>query len=240
MNKLSILPIAVMIAVLVTSCNETKIQNITMKNSSDSLSYAIGFNIGQSFKEQKITEINTEMMAAVINAIISGDTSALKMNDSSSIAFLNSYMQKKQEADQLAAKAEGQKWLDDNGKKPGVVTTASGLQYQVISSGTGVSPKSGERVQANYTGKFLDGKVFDSNAQSGAPVIFNIDGPSPVIEGLTEALKLMKEGDKWNVFIPSDLAYGPGGYQGVIPPNSTLIFEVELLKVLPPEVTPTK
>lgn len=230
MKKISVLPVAVLIAVMVTSCKETKVQDITMKSASDSLSYAIGYNIGQSFKEQKITDVNTEMMAVVIKAIITGDTLNLKMNDSSSIAFLNSYMRKKQEAEDMAAKQEGIDWLKENGKKPGVMTTASGLQYQVINSGNGAMPVSGDTVVINYTGKFIDGKVFDSSIQSGRPLTYAVND---FIKGWQEGLKMMHVGDKWNLFVPSDLAYGPAGYQGFIPPNATLVFELELLAVKP-------
>ncbi len=230
MKKSFLLVIVAGMAMILNSCKETKIQNVKMENNADSLSYAIGVNIGESFKEQKITEVNTEIMAAVIKAILTDDTIGLKMNDSSSLAFLNGYMVKKQEMEMEKSKEEGKKWLEDNAKKTGVVVTPSGMQYQVLSSGTGISPVSGDLVVINYEGKFITGEIFDGNKGSGQPVTHPVDD---FVKGFSEALKMMKEGDKWNVYIPQELGYGPGGYQGFIPPYSTIIFELELLKVLP-------
>jgi len=235
MNKLTVLPIAALFAVVISSCKETKIQNVKMENGADSLSYAIGINIGESFKEQKITEVNTEIMAAVIKAILTDDTLNLKMTDSSSLAFLNTYMSKKAELETAKAKKEGEDWLAANAKKEGVITTQSGLQYKIITSGTGVSPVDGDQVVVHYTGKFIDGEIFDSSAKNGQPVTYPVTG---FMKGWTEALKMMKVGDKWNLYIPSELGYGPAGYQGFIPPNAALEFEVELLGVIPAGTEP--
>ncbi len=235
MNKLTVLPIAALFAVVISSCKETKIQNVKMENGADSLSYAIGINIGESFKEQKITEVNTEIMAAVIKAILTDDTLNLKMTDSSSLAFLNTYMSKKAELETAKAKKEGEDWLAANAKKEGVITTPSGLQYKIITSGTGVSPVDGDQVVVHYTGKFMDGEIFDSSAKNGQPVTYPVTG---FMKGWTEALKMMKVGDKWNLYIPSELGYGPAGYQGFIPPNAALEFEVELLGVIPAGTEP--
>ena len=235
MNKLSVLPIAAMFALVISSCKETKIQNVKMENSADSLSYAIGINIGESFKEQKITEVNTDLMAAVIRAILTDDTIGLKMNDSSSLAFLNSYMRKKAEIESAKAKKEGEDWLAANAKKEGVMVTPSGLQYKIISSGTGATPVDGDQVTVHYTGKFIDGEIFDSSVRNGQPVTLGVNG---FMQGFSEALKMMKVGDKWNIYIPSELGYGPAGYQGFIPPNAVLEFELELLGVIPAGTVP--
>ena len=140
-------------------------------------------------------------------------------------------MQKKQEEKQKKLSetngAEGTKFLADNRAKEGVQVTASGLQYKVISAGNGVKPKATDTVKVHYTGKLVNGTVFDSSVQRGEPVEFPVNG---VIPGWVEALQLMPQGSKWELYIPSDLAYGPAGNQG-IPPASTLIFEVELLEV---------
>lgn len=144
--------------------------------------------------------------------------------------FQESMMKKKEEeAKKLSEgnKAAGDKFLAENKTKPGVQTTASGLQYKVITEGTGVKPKATDTVKVHYTGKLLDGKVFDSSVTRGEPVEFPVSG---VIAGWVEALQLMPQGSKWEVYIPSDLAYGPTGNQA-IPPASTLVFEVELLEV---------
>jgi FKBP-type peptidyl-prolyl cis-trans isomerase FkpA/FKBP-type peptidyl-prolyl cis-trans isomerase FklB len=140
-------------------------------------------------------------------------------------------MQKKQEDKQKSLSetngAEGIKFLADNKAKEGVQTTASGLQYKVITAGTGVKPKATDTVKVHYTGKLVNGTVFDSSVKRGEPVEFPVNG---VIPGWIEALQLMPQGSKWELYIPSDLAYGPAGNQG-IPPASALIFEVELLEV---------
>lgn len=130
-------------------------------------------------------------------------------------------------------KAKGEAFLKENGKKPGVKTTKSGLQYKVIKAGTGATPKATDTVEVNYKGTLIDGTEFDSSAKTGKPVKF---GVQHVISGWTEALQLMKEGDKWEIYVPSNLAYREGGIPGgKIGPNETLIFEVELVKVHPKE-----
>ena len=235
MNKLTVLPIAALFAVVISSCKETKIQNVKMENGADSLSYAIGINIGESFKEQKITEVNTEIMAAVIKAILTEDTIGLKMNDSSSLAFLNTYMRKKADIETAKAKKEGDDWIAAKAKEDGVIATPSGLRYKIITSGTGATPVDGDQVVVHYTGKFIDGEIFDSSVRNGQPVTHPVNG---FMAGWTEALKLMKVGDKWTLYIPSQLGYGPAGYQGFIPPNAALEFEVELLGVIPAGTQP--
>jgi FKBP-type peptidyl-prolyl cis-trans isomerase len=126
--------------------------------------------------------------------------------------------------------AEGKAFLAENGKKEGVVTLPSGLQYKVLTAGTGASPKAADTVQTHYSGKLLDGTVFDSSYDRGTPATFGVD---QVIAGWTEALQKMKAGDKWEVYIPGDLAYGLRGSPPKIGPNSTLIFTVELIAVEP-------
>ena len=124
-------------------------------------------------------------------------------------------------------KMKGEAFLAENAKKEGVTVTASGLQYEVIASGSGATPTLSDTVETHYTGRFMDGSEFDSSVSRGQPLTFAVTG---VIAGWTEALQLMKEGDKWKLYIPSDLAYGERGV-GPIPPNATLIFEIELLSV---------
>ncbi|CAM2010713.1 Peptidyl-prolyl cis-trans isomerase [Acanthopleuribacter pedis] len=126
-------------------------------------------------------------------------------------------------------KQEGLDFLAENGKKDGVVTTESGLQYRVIVDGRGNSPKATDVVRVHYAGRLIDGKEFDSSYKRGTPAEFPVNG---VIAGWTEALQLMKEGAKWEVYIKSDLGYGDRGYPGAIPGGAALIFEVELIEVL--------
>lgn len=126
-------------------------------------------------------------------------------------------------------KAEGAAFLAENGKKPGIITTASGLQYEVITEGTGASPSASDKVEVHYKGTTIDGKEFDSSYKRGQTITFPLNR---VIPGWTEGLQLMKEGAKYRLFIPSELAYGARGAGGAIGPNETLIFEVELVKVI--------
>jgi FKBP-type peptidyl-prolyl cis-trans isomerase len=216
------------ITLAMTSCSETKISNVKLETAADSLSYAIGIYIGQDFKTQELTEVDGAIMAAVINAILADDTADLALNDSTATVFLNNYMRKKQEVKMEETKKEGITYLENNAKKSGVIVTPSGLQYTVVKSGSGISPVDGDITTVHYTGKFIDGEIFDSSVERGQPGVLPVN---QWITGMTEALKMMKEGDKWTIYVPSELGYGPGGYQGVIPPNSALIFDLELLKV---------
>jgi FKBP-type peptidyl-prolyl cis-trans isomerase FklB len=222
--------IALVVVATGTSCQNTaNVKTISIKTSQDSLSYALGVNIGQSMKQQNLTDINADMMANVIDAILKGDT-ALTMNNEQAMTFINGYMTNKRKIDADKAVEEGKHYHEEKGKQAGVTTTASGLQYEIIKSGTGATPTGDDQVTVHYTGKLTDGTVFDSSVERGEPITFPVSG---VIKGWTEALLLMKEGDKWMLYIPSELAYGQAGAGGVIPPNASLTFEVELLKVVP-------
>jgi FKBP-type peptidyl-prolyl cis-trans isomerase FklB len=141
---------------------------------------------------------------------------------------MHRYMQATMMKRSAIAKSQSEKFLLENKSKDGVKTTASGLQYKVISEGTGKSPTTADRVTVHYTGKLTDGTVFDSSVQRGQPATFRVN---QVIPGWTEALQMMQEGDKWTLFIPYSLGYGERGSPPQIPPFSTLIFEVELMKV---------
>ncbi|MDX1319220.1 MAG: FKBP-type peptidyl-prolyl cis-trans isomerase [Oceanospirillum sp.] len=200
----------------------------------DRLSYSLGLIMGQRLK-QEFTNLNVDMMAqAVKDLYADGD---LKMTEAEVKETMQAYQQKKmleqQEAQAKAAEANlkaGQDFLAANGKKKGVVTTESGLQYQVLTAGNGAKPALTDQVKVHYEGKLLNGEVFDSSYKRGEPVTF---GLNQVIPGWQEGLQLMSVGSKWKIFIPSDLAYGPGGTGGPIGPNETLIFEVELLDINP-------
>jgi FKBP-type peptidyl-prolyl cis-trans isomerase len=152
----------------------------------------------------------------------------LKLDKQEASTIVQNYMQHAAEKKSLKLKAEGIAFLNANKTKEGVVTTASGLQYKVIKSGTGKTPVAADNVTVNYKGSTIDGSVFDSSEKTGKPATFQVGG---VIAGWTEALQLMHEGDKWTLYIPADLGYGERGQGGAIPPYATLIFDVELLKV---------
>lgn len=195
------------------------------------VSYSIGASIGGNFKRQEMDLDAKALAAGVVDALAGKPALA----EAEMRGVLNTYqqemmakMQAKQKVDGEANAKKGEEYLAANAKKDGVKTTASGLQYKVIKSGTGKTPKATDTVKVHYHGTLIDGTVFDSSVERKEPVSFPVDG---VIPGWTEALQLMKEGDKWQVTIPSKLAYGEQGAGGKIGPNSTLIFDVELLAI---------
>lgn len=205
------------------------------KTVKDQASYSIGYDIGRSFKDREL-DVELAMIVRGMKDAMAGTDPAL--TDEQMVQAMEEFQKAfQQQMAQRAKKSaeDGVAFLVANGKKEGVVTTASGLQYKVLKQGTGPSPKATDVVKTHYHGTFINGKVFDSSVKRGEPATF---GVSEVIPGWTEALQLMKVGDKWQLFVPSKLAYGPEGSQGVIPPDSTLIFEVELLEIVNPGAAP--
>lgn len=204
---------------------------VQLKTKLDSVAYSIGMQLGGSLKQDNIT-INPDILRAGVADALNG-TPVLTENEMASVMqSLSAELQAKQK-EEMAKQAEealakGEAFLAENKNKEGVITTASGLQYQVITEGTGASPVATDTVEVHYEGTLLDGTVFDSSVQRGEPVSFPLDR---VIPGWTEGVQLMKEGGKYKFFIPSNLGYGERGAQGAIGPNETLIFEVELLEV---------
>jgi FKBP-type peptidyl-prolyl cis-trans isomerase FklB len=195
-------------------------------------SYSIGVDIGRNMKQQEI-DLDPAAAARGLRDFLSNQKLLLTDQEiSESIQkFRQSVMAHMQEKMKVVAdknKLEGDKFLADNMTRPGVVTLPSGLQYKEIAGGTGPSPKSTDTVETNYRGTLLDGSEFDSSAKNGGPVSFPLNR---VIPGWTEALQLMKVGSKWQLFIPAQLAYGVNSPGTEIPPNSTLIFEIELLAI---------
>jgi FKBP-type peptidyl-prolyl cis-trans isomerase len=157
---------------------------------------------------------------------------AMEKIDTGLAAYMSKYQEEQSEVNRQAAEAnlaEGEAFLLENSGKGGVITTSSGLQYEVITEGSGVKPGPADMVRVNYEGTFLDGTVFDSSYSRGTPAEFNLNG---VIRGWTEGLQLMSEGSEYRFFIPASLAYGEAGSQGGIPPNSVLVFKVELLSII--------
>ena len=199
----------------------------------DRISYALGLSMGNNFRASGIKTINVKDFADGVAAVFEG--AAPKMSyDEAKLEIKNFFEAMEAEQREAAAKMGevnekvGKAFLDENGKRVEVKTTASGLQYEVLEEGTGKQPTAQDQVTVHYTGKLIDGTVFDSSVERGQPATF---GVTQVIPGWVEALQLMKEGAKWRLFIPSNLAYGPNGAGNVIGPNSTLIFDVELIKV---------
>lgn len=199
----------------------------------DKLSYALGLSMGNNFRNSGIQEINVQDFSDGVASVFYGSEPKMTYNEAKEIirVFFEGLEQKqREEAARMAEinKAAGEEFLTKNGKREEVFTTPSGLQYEILVKGDGPTPTANDRVEVHYTGKLIDGTVFDSSVERGVPATF---GVTQVIPGWVEALQLMPKGSKWRLFIPSNLAYGPQGAGPTIGPNSTLIFDVELLKI---------
>ena len=205
-------------------------QGPQLKDLKDKASYSIGMNIGMNFKKQNV-ELNPDALLAGVKDALSGKKPALTEAEAREV--MNQWskeLAEKQKAMADKNAADGKKFLEDNKKKEGVKTTASGLQYKALKEGNGPQPKAADTVTVDYRGTLIDGTEFDSSYKRGQPATFPLNG---VIKGWTEGLQLMKTGGKYQFFIPSDLAYGQRAMGPDIAPNSTLIFEVELKSVQP-------
>lgn len=198
---------------------------LPMKNSVDSFSYAIGLSIANFYKQQGVNNINNQL---VLKALTDSKNGKAALNEEQANACIMTHMQAARSQKSSGAKKAGQAYLEQNKAKQGVVTLPSGLQYQVITTGTGPKPTINDQVKCHYAGSFTDGNEFESSYKNGQPVTFPVGG---VIRGWTEALQLMPVGSKWKLFIPSELGYGDMD-NGPIPGGSTLIFEVEILEIV--------
>ena len=199
----------------------------------DKLSYALGIGIGSQLAGMGAKELNIDDFAQAIKDVISG--SELKVNNAEAQTLVQNFFQEQEAKQQAAAaeagkaaKAAGEAFLAENGKKDGVVTLPSGLQYQVLKEGDGKKPSATDQVVCHYEGTLIDGTVFDSSYQRNQPATF---GLNQVIAGWTEGVQLMQEGAKYRFFIPYKLAYGERGAGAQIPPFATLVFDVELIEV---------
>lgn len=193
----------------------------------DKFSYSIGLGIGQNLCGMGINELNVEDFAQAIKDVVTGSPTAISHKEAQTI--VNEYFEKLEARINAENIEKGKAFLEENKKNPNVKVLPSGLQYEVIREGNGKQPKATDRVRCHYEGTLIDGTLFDSSIQRGEPAVF---GVNQVIKGWVEALQLMSEGAKWKLYIPSDLAYGANGASEMIPPHSTLIFEVELIEVL--------
>src|SRR5207253_3128387 len=201
-----------------------------LKDQKDKVSCSIGLNIGFNLNRQNV-QINPDVLAAGIKDAIAGKPQLTTDQVKEVMTTFEKDMQQKQKAAGEKNKTDGAKFIEENKKKEGVKTTASGLQYKVVKEGTGPQPKATDMVTVNYRGTLIDGTEFDSSYKRGQPATFPLNG---VIKGWTEAVQLMKVGSKYQLFVPSNLAYGERSVGPDIAPNATLIFEVELLDVKPP------
>jgi FKBP-type peptidyl-prolyl cis-trans isomerase FklB len=213
-----------MVAVALMGQMSLQAQDLTKKM--DSLSYSLGVLVAQNLKSQGFDNVNSAALAAGIEDVITDKD--LKIDAEQANALVQQYMSDKQAEQFAGVKGEGAEFLKQNGMRGNVVTTASGLQYEVLNPGSGAKPTPADKVTVHYHGTLIDGTVFDSSVQRNSPATF---GVTQVIQGWVEGLQLMSTGAKYKFFIPYDLAYGERGAGPKIPPFSTLIFEVELIKI---------
>ncbi len=200
--------------------------SVSLKTTSDSVAYSIGVSIGANMKKDGLDSLDIDIMKHAISSAIKGDSLLIDATNSQSV--IQAYLSRKQKQKGDVNLQAGIKFLAENKKKQGVVELPDGLQYMVIKEGTGAIPTANDTVSVHYHGTLLDGTVFDSSIDRGEPAEFPVGA---VIKGWTEALQLMKVGSKYKLFIPSNLAYGDRAAGPKISANSTLIFEVELLKI---------
>ncbi|MFM7157098.1 MAG: FKBP-type peptidyl-prolyl cis-trans isomerase [Bacteroidota bacterium] len=219
----------------VQACSQSSDKGASMKleNQKDKASYSIGVSIGKNLKDQKV-DISTDILVkGLLDAYTGAKTQMTEKEMGDCLTqFQQEIMAKAQEEAAKKGgenKTKGEKFLAENKNKPGVKTTASGLQYSVISEGSGPKPTASSTVKVHYTGKLLDGTTFDSSVDRGEPVEFPLNG---VIKGWTEGVQLMNKGSKYKFYIPAELAYGERGAGNAIGPNETLVFEVELLEIV--------
>jgi FKBP-type peptidyl-prolyl cis-trans isomerase FklB len=220
------------VGILLFACQANAGENLVLKSQKDKMSYIIGMDLGRNFQKQGI-DIDPDILAQGIKDGLSGGKALLSEQEvrETLAAFQTEMVAKQAELAKKMGeknKKEGEAFLAENQKKEGVKTLPSGLQYRVIQAGTGKSPKAADEVTAHYRGTLIDGTEFDSSYRRGKPETLPVGG---VIAGWTEALQLMQEGAKWQLFVPSNLAYGERGAGRDIGPNATLIFEIELISI---------
>ncbi len=228
MTKLSTLFITAMAAVIITGCQNQDLSDPTvdLATKMDTTSFALGYQNGEFLARQGAEELNYEQYLAGFVKGMAGDE---VLTQEEIFGVIRSYQQEMFAQLKERNKQEGEEFLEENKSREGVQVTESGLQYRVIEEGTGASPSASDTVRVNYEGSLLDGTVFDSSYDRGQPIEFPLNR---VIRGWTEGVQLMKEGATYEFYIPSEMAYGPNGAgNGMIPPNATLIFKVELIEV---------
>ncbi len=215
-----------------TSCEQSGSKDVKLETTIDSVSYAIGVLVGSNNKQQLSNAPGgDELDAAIMSSAFSAASSAeeLKISEAEANTMVQNFFQNAGQRVGQENLETGNAFLETNKSREGVTTTESGLQYEVITEGSGEKPAETDQVRVHYHGTLIDGNVFDSSVDRGEPATF---GVNQVIKGWTEALQLMPVGSKWKVFIPSELGYGERGAGGDIGPNSALIFEVELLEII--------
>lgn len=192
----------------------------------DKLSYALGMSMASNLMNSGLNRIDTDSFVKAFTEIMNNTTPSMSPQEANQV--IQDYFSKKQDEILDSNLKEGEAFLAENAKKEGIVTLPSGLQYEIVHEGNGAKPKATDKVKCHYHGTLLNGQVFDSSVERGQPAVF---GVNQVIKGWVEALQLMSVGSKWRLYIPSGLAYGEQGAGNSIEPNSTLIFDVELLGI---------
>jgi FKBP-type peptidyl-prolyl cis-trans isomerase len=218
------IPVILMLSIALSVSPAFAADKLELKTQKDKLSYSLGMQMGSNLKRAEI-DVDQSIFQQGMKDAMSGSKTLLNEQEASEIITAMQKELAKNFAEKK--KAEGEAFLAKNKKQQGVKTLESGLQYKVITEGKGKTPKASDTVTVHYRGTLVDGTEFDSSYKRGQPATFPVNG---VIKGWTEALQLMKEGSKWQLFIPANIAYGESGRQG-IPPNSVLIFDVELISV---------
>jgi FKBP-type peptidyl-prolyl cis-trans isomerase len=231
-KNLIYLPV-IFLMIIGMSCQQSgSVKNVKLETEADSAGYAIGILVGTNNKQQVENapggaDINLDAMVAAFSAASKGEEGAMTTEEADQI--IRRFFETAGEKEGQSNLEAGNAFLEENKSREGVNTTASGMQYEVITEGTGPKPSAEDRVRVHYHGTLIDGTVFDSSVDRGEPAVF---GVGQVIPGWTEALQLMPVGSKWKIYLPSDLAYGERGAGADIGPNTTLIFEVELLEIV--------
>jgi FKBP-type peptidyl-prolyl cis-trans isomerase len=232
MKTKSLVGLMIVTALAVTSCNQmknstSKLGPVKLATELDTASYALGVAMANNVKDIGMTEVNINAFAKGFQQVINGEKTDFTLDECNPI--LQNFFSGIQDKQAEKNLADGKEFLDKNGKKNGITTTASGLQYEVLREGTGAKPAATDTVKVHYHGTLIDGTVFDSSVDRGEPVEFPLNR---VIPGWTEGVQLMSVGSKYKFYIPGDLAYGPNPPQGSpIGPNVVLIFDVELLDI---------
>lgn len=221
-----------LVGLALTGCDsQSSRQDVELKTAAEKASYGIGLNMGRSLSQEGMDDLNARAVAIGIEDALAKKEQRLTDEQlMEAFAALQKRAEERMAAIGVENAQKGKKYLEDNGKRAGVTTTASGLQYEVLQKAEGAQPKADDIVSVHYEGKLIDGTVFDSSIKRGSPVVLPVSG---VIPGWVEGLQLMHVGEKIKLYIPSDLAYGAQSPSPNIPANSVLIFELELLSIQP-------
>ncbi len=231
--KLKVLTLAFGLGLItLASCTQERNKTVALTNELDSVSYSLGASFGTNLERNGLTNLNEKVLLAALYASL--DKDSLVIDPQAGNGIINNYIKSLQEKIGAENLAKGQKFLEANKSKEGIVVTESGLQYRIINEGEGAKPLATDKVSVHYKGTTIDGTEFDSSYKRNEPATF---AANRVIKGWTEALQLMPVGSKWELFIPSNLAYGPRAMGAEIKANETLIFEVELLDIVKDEAT---